>query len=189
MALADYLRILDLPDDASLEEIKKAYRKQARTFHPDINTSPEAKDKFIEITEAYDFLTANYDRITNNEKEYQEAMEQWRKYRQNRSRQKARTYAQASYIKFKKSELYRTTRIFDGTTAIFSLLISVMVIAYSIFGYFYRLKHPLPQFGKPSVFSFIMVLLMGIIFFIVSIIYLKAYIETYRKQRKKTGKD
>ena len=102
MALADYLRILDLPDDASLEEIKKAYRKQARTFHPDINTSPEAKDKFIEITEAYDFLTANYDRITNNEKEYQEAMEQWRKYRQNRSRQKARTYAQASYIKYKK---------------------------------------------------------------------------------------
>ncbi|HPI68512.1 MAG TPA: DnaJ domain-containing protein [Bacteroidales bacterium] len=189
MTLADYLRILDLPDNASLDEIKKAYRKKARTYHPDINTSPEAKDKFIEITEAYDFLIANYDRITDNEKEYQEVMEQWRKYRQKRSQQKARTYAQASYIKFKKSELYRTTRIFDGTTVIFSLIISIMVIAYSLFGYFYRLKHPLPQFGKPSVFSFIMVLLMGIIFFIVSIIYLKAYIETYRKQRKKTGKD
>ena len=49
MLISEYYNILGLPLNSSLEEIKKAYRKKARLYHPDINHSPEAKDKFIRL--------------------------------------------------------------------------------------------------------------------------------------------
>jgi hypothetical protein len=54
--LADYYSILGLPHGAPKAEIKRAYRRLAFQWHPDKNPSPEAKQKFILITEAYDAL-------------------------------------------------------------------------------------------------------------------------------------
>lgn len=53
----DYYDILGIKKDASEEDIKKAYRKQALRYHPDKNKSPGAEDKFKEIAEAYDVLS------------------------------------------------------------------------------------------------------------------------------------
>lgn len=53
----DYYDILGIQKDASEEDIKKAYRKQALRYHPDKNKSPGAEDKFKEIAEAYDVLS------------------------------------------------------------------------------------------------------------------------------------
>ena len=185
MTSADYYRILGLPVNSSMEQIKKAYRQKARLFHPDLNHSSDAKEKFISVTEAYDFLVTNFDKIAAVDNEaYRQAMEDWRKYRQDRSKQKARVYAQASYSSFKKTQIYKSTRILDGTSIIFSFAISILVIVYTIFGYVYRLKHPIPDYGKP-IFSFIMLLMLGMTFFIISLAYLKAYRENLRKQKKK----
>jgi hypothetical protein len=186
MTLTDYYEILGLPVNSSIDEIKKAYRKKARLYHPDINPSPDAKDRFISITEAYEFLMANHDKIRTDDQAYQQAMEDWRKYRQDRSRKRATVYARSSYGTFKNTKFYKTTRIFDGTTIIFSFAVSVMVLIYTIYGYFYRLKYPIPGMEKPSVFAFIMLLILGTIFFIVSFIYLRAYQETNRKRKKKS---
>jgi curved DNA-binding protein CbpA len=186
MTLTDYYEILGLPVDSSVEEIKKAYRKKARLYHPDINPSANAKDLFISITEAYEFLLTNHEKIKSDDQAYYQAMEDWRKYRQDRSRKRATAYARTSYGTFKNTRFYKTTRIFDGTTIIFSFVISIMVLTYTVFGYIYRLRHPIPDLEKPSVFVFIMLLLMGMIFFVVSFIYLKAYKETSKKRKKKS---
>jgi len=82
MTLSDYYGILGIPDNSSIDDIKKAYRKKARLYHPDINPSPEAKDLFINATEAYEFLLANFEKIAQSDEAYFQAMEDWRKYRQ-----------------------------------------------------------------------------------------------------------
>jgi len=53
----DYYQILGVPKNATQEEIKEAYRKLALKYHPDVNKSKEAEEKFKEITEAYAVLS------------------------------------------------------------------------------------------------------------------------------------
>lgn len=52
----NYYRILGLQKNASLIDIKKAYRTKAKFLHPDKNESPDANENFILLNEAYEFL-------------------------------------------------------------------------------------------------------------------------------------
>jgi curved DNA-binding protein len=52
----DYYQILGVPRDAEKSDIKKAYRKLARRYHPDVNSEADAEDKFKEVNEAYEVL-------------------------------------------------------------------------------------------------------------------------------------
>ncbi|MDR0499606.1 MAG: J domain-containing protein [Holophagales bacterium] len=67
MPSADYYKTLGIPKNASEDDIKKAYRKMARKYHPDLNPgNKEAESKFKEITEAHEVLSdqvkrRNYD--------------------------------------------------------------------------------------------------------------------------------
>ena len=63
----DLYEVLGVTRNATDEEIKKAFRKQARKLHPDVNKSPNAEEEFKELNEAYDVLSdpnkrAYYDR-------------------------------------------------------------------------------------------------------------------------------
>ena len=64
----DYYEVLGVEKNASENDIKLAYRRLARKLHPDLNkTDPKAKEKFIELQEAYEVLSdankrSNYDR-------------------------------------------------------------------------------------------------------------------------------
>src|SRR4051794_38001679 len=53
----DYYKVLGVDRKASQEEIKKAYRKLARKYHPDANKEAGAEDRFKQISEAYDTLS------------------------------------------------------------------------------------------------------------------------------------
>jgi hypothetical protein len=55
--LYDYYKILDIPRDATLEDIKHAYRNKAKLVHPDVNNSPKANEVFAVVNEAYEVLT------------------------------------------------------------------------------------------------------------------------------------
>ncbi len=53
----DYYEILGVPRDASIDEIKRAFRKLALKYHPDRNPDPQAAEKFKLITQAYQVLS------------------------------------------------------------------------------------------------------------------------------------
>lgn len=68
MSKRDYYEVLGLSKGASKDEIKKAYRKLSKQYHPDINKEADAADKFKEIAEAYEVLSddqkrAHYDQF------------------------------------------------------------------------------------------------------------------------------
>jgi curved DNA-binding protein len=64
----DYYEVLGVPRDADHEAIRRAYRKLARKYHPDLNSSGDAEDRFKELGEAYEVLSdpdkrERYDRL------------------------------------------------------------------------------------------------------------------------------
>src|SRR6516225_9309840 len=64
----DYYEVLDVPRDADQDAIRRAYRKLARKYHPDLNQDTDAEERFKELGEAYEVLSdpdkrERYDRL------------------------------------------------------------------------------------------------------------------------------
>lgn len=76
MEYRDYYAVLGVDRKAGADEIKKAYRRLARKYHPDVNAEPDAEDKFKEVGEAYEVLSdpekrAAYDALGANWQDHQ----------------------------------------------------------------------------------------------------------------------
>lgn len=97
MEYKDYYKVLGVEKTAGKEELKKQYRKLARQYHPDVNTTDKnAAAKFNEITEAYDVLTDDekrrkYDAFGSDWEQHQTSGQtdnfDWSKYASQKSRQ------------------------------------------------------------------------------------------------------
>lgn len=96
--MRSYYEILELTENAGIDQVRKAYRRLAMKYHPDHNNAADAKERFIEITEAYEVLTGSrkskrktYSTSVVTEQDLREA-----------ARERARAYAQMKYAEFRK---------------------------------------------------------------------------------------
>lgn len=86
--MKDYYFVLGIESDASLAEIKTAFRQKAFLFHPDKNASQDAPERFREIKQAYDTLSVEAKRSAYDENRrrnlldnpMQTAREIWKNY-------------------------------------------------------------------------------------------------------------
>ncbi len=93
-----YHQILGVPESASIQEIKKAYRALALKFHPDKNAAPDAADQFIRVTEAYEILIGERSRPASRTSGPVYSAEDLARA----AREKARQYARMKYEEFKR---------------------------------------------------------------------------------------
>jgi curved DNA-binding protein len=77
MDYKDYYKIMGVARDAKQDEIKRAYRKLARKYHPDVSKEPQAEERFKEVQEAYEVLKDHQKRAA-----YDQLGSQWRQGQQ-----------------------------------------------------------------------------------------------------------
>lgn len=128
--LPDYYKILDIGNDASDMEIKKAYRRKARETHPAVNKSHDAIDQFILVNEAYEIL------IHHNTRElYEEDFQSWHnpeeyplyKYWIDAARSRAREHAKLTWEEFTSTKFYKNTRTWSYVVFLSGIILGILV--------------------------------------------------------------
>lgn len=143
MSFEECYRILDISPGATPQEIKRAYYKKAKVYHPDINNSSDAKSQFILINEAYELLI-NGNSYTARDA-YRSASYDY--YHQPETRQeRAARFARMRYEEFKKnneefksSVFYIPVKIFTYFILLFGAVVAcVFMIGPPLYLYFDR---------------------------------------------------
>ncbi len=141
--MVNYFHILGLEEDADLDEIKAAYRNLAKEYHPDRNKERWAADRFIEVNEAYIFLSDKDRRqsirkwkFTEEERKRREAVyELWVKQQQQRARDRAANLANCEYAKFEQSRLFKTAMVINRFSNYFFIGLGIIVAFLPLLAY------------------------------------------------------
>lgn len=133
-----YFQILGISPRASLAEIKKAYRKKARQYHPDVSKEPDAEEKFIEVNEAYEYLLkrksgkvySERQRTYRKPRQPRKTQREWKEEERQRARERARRHAQMKYRAFKNTSYYKNELALEiiGDNLGFYLIIVICIV-------------------------------------------------------------
>lgn len=144
--MKNYYAILQIPEDSNRDDIQKTYRRLAKQYHPDVNKSPDAHEKFCEITEAYEFLMnhwplhmGQYANQTSYEQKYNEyrQTDEYERFRRE-TRERAHKQAKMRYEKFRKQhEAFQESGIDDIV-----LLLKILIRIGSVLLFFFLLLLP-----------------------------------------------
>lgn len=155
--MKNYYQILGLDQGASINEIKRAYRTLAKTYHPDLNKDTTSEEVFIEITEAYEFLSDDIRRSDYNARQKisseelrrrEQIYQDWVNYQQHRARTRAKEYAQQQFDDFSNSPIFKTamvvSRVYDYIFIGVGVLMAVVPALTMIFGEVEEGEEPRP---------------------------------------------
>jgi len=143
-ALKDYYQILGVTRQASEKDIKKAYRKKCKLYHPDINRNRNAHEQFLKISEAYEYLIKQneirpLDEILDDQSNDSfDFDEYWEEQERARARERAEYYAKIRYEEFIKSDYYKATQAVESVFFFFFLGLMLLVFLSPVIGYFYK---------------------------------------------------
>ncbi|RYM34558.1 hypothetical protein ERX46_04070 [Brumimicrobium glaciale] len=118
--MSTYYEILGITENADAAEVKKAFRKLAKQYHPDLNSAENAKEKFIEVEVAYSCLSDSktrlaYDRLLKLQRMERANPRVKQKYQQDVNRKtrtgtrRAQSHSKMSYQQYKRDQLFRTS--------------------------------------------------------------------------------
>jgi hypothetical protein len=156
-----YYRVLNLPPNSDDEEIKRAYRKLAKIYHPDKSGDSATETKFIRVNQAYEILMRRHDYIRAAIKKHQ----QRRKKRPNAGRrppngpkERAKGYAEMRFEEFEKSPIYRTAKVVNSASTFVFIAVGCIMILSPVWGY-YRDTVLEPKTGSAPEFHYFPMLL------------------------------
>lgn len=123
------MKIFGLEDNASKDQIRRAYRKLAMKYHPDKNADPRAHQLFVDLAEAYEILMGNQGKRKEKEKTRKEkSFEERRKEAEMRfkTQQKREQREQEAY--YEKLTLGRKWKIFRAFARLSALLALILLV-------------------------------------------------------------
>jgi hypothetical protein len=169
----DYYAILEVPRDATIDEVKRSYRRLARKYHPDVNPSPDAQERFIAITEAYEFILRKLTQESTPQSshttyesnlEAQAIIDEWLKAERERIRARAKAHARMKYSQFKQTEYFKSTDTKQNQiVATLAIAVGIFVVVGSVRGTLKVIAENEELRNVNYIGSFVIIFIVGII--------------------------
>jgi hypothetical protein len=139
MQFDKYYTILEVGKEVGIAELKRSYRAKVKQFHPDVSPQPDAEKKFIELTEAYEFIMASIlDRMKkppvqdpdNDLIVWDVSRQEWIRDQMEKLRRTAREEARKKFEEYRNSPSYKVTHALSrGTDYVFFVLGLLIILA------------------------------------------------------------
>jgi hypothetical protein len=194
MNASHYYRILGISENADIEEIKNAFRRKAKAYHPDINKAEGAHEMFIDINEAYNYLMDLHGNSTYNsasQGSQDEFYRQWIVREQAKARERAAQRVRMRFEEFRRSSVYRTTTLLSHLLDYFLLFVGVFIIIAAGIGLYSQGLY-LEDNGKivlniRGIIADIFITIIGILFIAMSWSNIRVYRKTMKKNQDHSG--
>ena len=133
-----YYRTLGVSSNATIEEIKRAFRQKAKELHPDKNKSQDANEQFILLTEAYECLTNFKSGKSKIQQRATTSYTDWQRDSKEEARQRARDYAKMRYEEYKKTDHYKKSQAAETVIEHLYFFSSILIIISPLLGFLFK---------------------------------------------------